>query len=79
MTEKTETNLKDLKFKVGERVRITNDKNILSKDYTKNRAREISVINYVLKTTPWTYKIKNLNGEIIIGSFYEVELLLSKL
>ena len=79
MTEKTETNLKGLKFKVGERVRITNDKNILSKDYTKNRAREISVINYVLKTTPWTYKIKNLNGEIIIGSFYEVELLLSKL
>ena len=79
MTEKTERNLKGLKFKVGERVRITNDKNILSKDYTKNRAREISVINYVLKTTPWTYKIKNLNGEIIIGSFYEVELLLSKL
>ena len=79
MTEKTETNLKDLKFKVGERVRITNDKNILSKDYTENRAREISVINSVLKTTPWTYKIKNLNGEIIIGSFYEVELLLSKL
>ena len=79
MTEKTETNLKGLKFKVGERVRITNDKNILSKDYTKNRAGEISVINYVLKTTPWTYKIKNLNGEIIIGSFYEVELLLSKL
>ena len=79
MTEKTETNLKGLKFKVGERVRITNDKNILSKDYTENRAREISVINSVLKTTPWTYKIKNLNGEIIIGSFYEVELLLSKL
>ena len=79
MTEKTETNLKGLKFKVGERVRITNDKNILSKDYIKNRAREISVINSVLKTTPWTYKIKNLNGEIIIGSFYEVELLLSKL
>ena len=79
MTEKTETNLKDLKFKVGERVRITNDKNILSKDYTENRAREISVINSVLKTTSWTYKIKNLDGEIIIGSFYEVELLLSKL
>ena len=79
MTEKTETNLKDLKFKVGERVRITNDKNILSKDYTENRAREISVINSVLKTTPWTYKIKNLDGEIITGSFYEVELFLSKL
>ena len=40
---------------------------------------KIALINSVLKTTPWTYKIKNLNGEIIIGSFYEVELLLSKL
>ena len=35
--------------------------------------------NFVLKTNPWTYKIKDLNGETIIGSFCENELLLSKL
>ena len=31
----------------------------------------------VLKTNPWTYEIKDLNGEKTIGSFYEKELLLS--
>ena len=31
----------------------------------------------VLNTIPWTYKIKGLNGEKIIGSFYEKELLQS--
>ena len=33
----------------------------------------------MLKTNPLIYKIKVLNGEKIIGSFYEKELLLSKL
>ena len=33
----------------------------------------------VLKTNPWSYKINGINGEKIIGTFYEKELLLSKL
>ena len=41
--------------------------------------REIFVINSVLKTSPWTYKIKDLNREKIIQSFYEKRLLRSKL
>ena len=32
-----------------------------------------------MKTNYWTYKIKDLNGEKIIESFYEKEFLLSKL
>ena len=35
------------------------------------------VVDSVLKTNPWTYKIKDLNREKIIGSFYEKELLFS--
>ena len=31
-----------------------------------------------MKTNPWTYKIKDSNGEKIIGRFYKKELLLSK-
>ena len=68
-----------LKFKVNDRVRITKYKNIFSKGYTENWSREIFIIDSVLKTNPWTYKLKDLNGEKIIGSFYEKELLLSKL
>ena len=30
------------------------------------------VIDSVIKTNPWTYKNKDLNGVKIIGSFYEI-------
>ena len=51
---------------------------VFSKGYTENCSREIFIINSVLKTNPWTYKIKDLNGEKIIGKFYGKELFLSK-
>ena len=68
-----------LKFKVNDRVLITNYKDIFSKRYTKNWSREIFVIDYVLRTDSWIYKIQDLKEEKIIGNFYEKELLLSKL
>ena len=37
------------------------------------------MIDFVLKTNPWTHKIKDLNGKKIIGCFYEKELLQRKL
>ena len=75
LTENIESNPKAPKFKVKDRVRITKYKNIFSKGYTENWSREIFIIYSVLKTNPWTYKIKDLNGEKVIGSFYEKELL----
>lgn len=41
-------------------------------------SREVFVIDSVLTTNPWTYKIKYLNVETIIESFYKKEFLLSK-
>ena len=76
-TENIESNPKAPKFKVNDRVRITKYKNIFSKGYTENWSTKIFIIDSVLKTNPWTYKIKDLNGEKIIGSFYEKELLRS--
>ena len=78
-TEKIETNHNAPKFKVNDRVRITKYKNIFSKGYTENWSRKTFIINSVLKTNRWTYKLKDLNGDTIIGSFYEEELLLSVL
>ena len=60
-----------------DRVRITKHKNIFSKGYTKNWSREIFIIDSVLKNNLWTYKIKDLNGEKIIETFYDKELLRS--
>ena len=68
---KFETNSKLLKFKVGDRVRITMYKNIFSKRYSKNCLKEIFVIDSVLKTYPQIYKTNDLNRYKIIGSFYE--------
>ena len=39
----------------------------------------IFVIDSELETNPLMHKIKDLNGEKILGSFYEKEILLSKL
>ena len=63
MTEKAETNHKAPKFKVNDRVRITKYKNIFSKSYNENGSREIFINDSVLKTTSWTYKLRDLNGE----------------
>ena len=49
-------------------------KNIFAKGYTPTLSEEIFVIRKVKNTVPWTYEIADLNGEEIMGSFYEKEL-----
>ena len=69
-----ETNDKDPKFKVGHRVRISKYKNIFAKGYIPNWSEEVFVIKKVKNTVAWTYVINDLNGEEIMGTFYEKEL-----
>ena len=69
-----EVNDKDLKFKVGDHVRILKYKNIFAKGYTPNWSEEFFVIKEIKNTVPWTYVINDLNGEDIVGTFYEKEL-----
>ena len=67
-------NKKYPKFKIGDHVRISKYKNIFAKGYTPNQSEEDFVINKIKNTVPWTYAINDLNGEEIIGGFYEKEL-----
>ena len=69
-----EVNDKDPKFKIGDHVRISRYKNIFAKGYTPNWSEEVFVIKKVKNTFSWTYVINDLNGEEIIGTFYEKEL-----
>ena len=69
-----EVNDKDPKFKVGDHVRISKYKNIFAKGYTPNCSEEAFVISKIKNTVPWKYVINDLNGEKIIGTFYENEL-----
>ncbi|MGY0408823.1 MAG: hypothetical protein ACWIPJ_10810 [Polaribacter sp.] len=66
------------RYKIGDRVRITKYKNKFKKCYEQNWTTELFTIDKILYTNPITYKIKDLNGEEIIGSFYEYELQKSK-
>ena len=69
-----EHNEKDKRFKVGDKVRISKFKNIFAKGYTPNWSKEILIVDKIKDTVSYTYNIKYLNGEEIIGSFYDKEL-----
>ena len=74
-----EHNEKSARFNVGDRVRISKFKNIFAKGHTPNWSKEIFIINKINNTVPYTYNIKDLNGEKVIDSFYDKELQKTKL
>jgi hypothetical protein len=63
-----------VKFQVGDRVRITSYMYTFSNKYGSNWTRDIFVITTISNTRPVTYKIKYLNEEEIVGTFYNEEL-----
>ena len=65
-----EVNDKDPKFKAGDHVRISKYKNNFAKGYAPNWSEEVFIISKIKNTVPWTCVI---NGEEIIGTFYEKE------
>ena len=69
-----EINNKNPKFKVGDDVRISQYKKIFAKGYIPSWSEEVSVVSKIKNAVPWTYVINDLNGEEIIGTFYEKEL-----
>ena len=69
-----ESNEKDPKFKVGDHARISKYKNIFAKGYAPNWSEQVFVISKIKNTVPWTYGINDLDGEEILGIFYEEEL-----
>src|SRR6201990_2330159 len=70
----TTTKLQTSKFKTGDMVRISRKFKDFRKGYLPNFTEEIFIIAEVLKTNPITYKIKDRNNEVIIGSYYEQEM-----
>ena len=69
---KKENNKKDLK--VDDHVNISKYKNIFAKGYVPNWSKEVFVVKKVKNTVPWKYVTSNLNGEEMVGTFYEKEL-----
>ena len=69
-----EINDKNPKFKIGDNVRISKYKNVFAKGYTPNWSENLFVIKKVKNTVLWTNVNNDLNGEEIVGTFYENEL-----
>ena len=67
-------NLIKPKFKVGDYVRLYKYKKHFAKGYETNWTGEVFKICEVLKTSPWTYKLQDSEGEILEGRMYEQEL-----
>ena len=69
-----EVNDKNFKFKVGDHVRTSKYKNIFAKGHMPNWSEEVFIVSKIKNTVSWTYVIIDLNGEKLIGTFYEKEL-----
>ena len=63
-----------IKFKVGEKVRISKYKHVFEKGYTPNWTTEIFTISEVKNTDPVTYKLIDYQNQPIEGGFYQEEL-----
>lgn len=62
------------KLKVGDHVRISKEKGIFAKGYDRNWCREIYRVTTVVRRKPVVYRLVDLSGEEITGTFYELEL-----
>jgi hypothetical protein len=67
-------------IKVGDYVRIQRERQTFEKGYShSNWTEELFRVKEVLPTHPLTYKLEDLKGENLEGSFYRQEILKSKL
>ena len=57
------------KFKTGDKVRILKKKGLFEKGFTPNWTEEVFTASKIQRNSPVTYKITELNGEEIQGTF----------
>ena len=62
------------KFKVGDQVKISKHKRVFEKSYLPNWSEETFIVAQRLPRDPPVYRLKEHDGELIQGTFYETEL-----
>ena len=62
------------KFKVGDQVKISKHKRVFEKSNLPNWSEETFTVAQRIARDPPVYKLKELDGELIKGTFYETEL-----
>jgi hypothetical protein len=62
------------KYAVGDEIRINRNKGVFCKGYSARWTEELFITSAIQYTDLITYKIQDLNGEEIKGTFYEQEM-----
>ena len=63
-----------MNFKAGDTVRISKVRGVFDKKYEQSFTDEVFTVSESIQRYPPVYKLKDYDGEIIEGSFYEAEL-----
>jgi transposase InsO family protein len=71
---KRRTRLVRPKFRVNDRVLITKSRDIFDRGYTHNWQKEVFVVHHVTLHHPFRYHLKDSDGEVLRGTFYEQEM-----
>ena len=67
------------KYNVGDKVRLSHARGAFDKSYKETFTREIFEIAARLPTHPVRYRIKDLQGNLILGSVYQSEMILASM
>ena len=63
------------KFSIGDYVRLLGKKATFDRGFDIHWTEQVYKIHSILRTTPLTYRVEDLKGEVIEGSFYKQELI----
>jgi transposase InsO family protein len=61
-------------FTPGDTVRLAKERAVFDKGYHRNWTEEIFVVSEAVPRDPPVYRVKDLSGEIVEGTFYEAEM-----
>ena len=67
-------NVQNPKLKIGEKVRISKNRRAFAKSHLPGWTEELFIAHQTFSSDPLFYKIKDLNNEILDGTFYAEEL-----
>ena len=74
LLKQTNNKRKEIKFQVGDCMKVTKLKYNFNNKYDPNWTREIFIVTEILNKQPVTDKIKDSNGKEITGTFNNEEL-----
>jgi hypothetical protein len=62
------------KYKIGDLVRVSKNKRLFTKGYLQNFTQEYFKVVDTIASVPITYRLSDLQGDVIRGIFYQAEL-----